>query len=87
MLEIINDTALGNGISKFKGNNMLLDQHDPLFRYKHLVKDIRYANKIIDQYELSAPMIRQAKTVYELGIDDYGELDFSAVRRTYDRIH
>lgn len=44
-LEIVNNGAIGSGITKLKSNNILQDNYKAAFALKHLAKDLRLAGQ------------------------------------------
>ncbi|MFV2014072.1 MAG: NAD(P)-dependent oxidoreductase, partial [Candidatus Heimdallarchaeota archaeon] len=83
LLEIINDSALGNIISKVKGSNMIEGSHQPLFRFKYMIKDLKYGLEEFQSRDIETPLISRALETYEKGQSTEAESDFSAIMNVY----
>ena len=83
LLEIINDSALGNIITKVKGSNMINGSHKPLFRFKYMIKDLKYGLKEFQSRSIETPLISNALEIYEKGLSTESDSDFSAIINVY----
>lgn len=76
MLTIINEGALGNGLSKLKTNSILLGQFPAAFALKHLVKDLGLAKDAGLDGALSTPLLNSFQQAKDQGL---GEEDIMAI--------
>ncbi len=76
MLTIINEGALGNGLSKLKTSAILQEQFPAAFALKHLVKDLGLAKDAGLESKLSNPLINSFQQAYDQGL---GEEDVMAI--------
>ncbi len=76
MLTIINEGALGNGLSKIKTNSILQGQFPAAFALKHLVKDLGLAKDAGLDSLLSTPLLNSFRKANEEGL---GEEDIMAI--------
>jgi len=94
--EIVNDSALGNVVSKAKGKMMLDKSYPTLFRYQYIVKDLQYAMQSFanEQISTSAPLLQSTLELYQKGMKALQpegttdiNSDFSAIREVYARLN
>jgi 3-hydroxyisobutyrate dehydrogenase len=76
MLTIVNEGALGNGLSKLKTNSILQEQFPAAFALKHLVKDLGLAKDAGLDSVLSTPLLDSFQRANEEGL---GEEDIMAI--------
>jgi 3-hydroxyisobutyrate dehydrogenase len=76
MLTIINEGALGNGLSKLKTSSILKEQFPAAFALKHLVKDLGLAKDAGLNSVLSNPLINCFQQANDQGL---GEEDVMAI--------
>lgn len=76
MLKIINEGALGNGLSKIKTNSILQEQFPAAFALKHLVKDLGLAKDAGLDSVLSTPLLNSFQQASDQG---FGEEDIMAI--------
>jgi 3-hydroxyisobutyrate dehydrogenase len=76
MLTIINEGAIGNGITKLKSTAILKEDFTPAFALKHLVKDLRLAKEQGLAFPLSSPLYNSFKDAQDAGL---GEDDAMAI--------
>lgn len=76
MLTIINEGALGNGLSKLKTNSILQEQFPAAFALKHLVKDLGLAKDAGLESALSNSIISSFE---EANLQGLGEEDVMAI--------
>lgn len=76
MLTIINEGALGNGLSKLKTNSILQEQFPAAFALKHLVKDLGLAKDAGLESALSKSLF---KSFEEANLQGLGEEDVMAI--------
>jgi len=70
MLNIINESALGNGISKLKTPAILNNQFPAAFALKHLVKDLGLAKDAGLDAALFAPLQKSFQEAQEKGLGE-----------------
>lgn len=68
MLTIINEGAVGNGITKMKGPAIKKGEYPAAFALKHLVKDIRLAREQGMSAPLSTPLYETFKSANDNGL-------------------
>lgn len=76
MLTIINEGAIGSGITKLKSPAILKEEFPAAFALKHLVKDLRLAKEQGLDSPLSTPLYESFKQAKEEGL---GEEDLMAI--------
>jgi 3-hydroxyisobutyrate dehydrogenase len=82
MLTIINEGAVGNGITKGKSQAVLNNQFPAAFALKHLTKDLRLAREQGLRSPLSEPLYNSYKEAMEEGL---GEEDAMAIMKYLDK--
>lgn len=70
MLTIINEGAVGNGITKMKSEPILKNQFPAAFALKHLAKDLRLAREQGIDTPLSAPLSETFQQALNSGLGD-----------------
>lgn len=76
MLNIVNEGAVGSGITKLKTPNILKEEFPAAFALKHIVKDLRLAREEGLDQPLSAPLFNSYQAAMNDGL---GEDDLMAV--------
>ena len=77
-LEIVNNGAVGSGITKLKSNNILQDNYKPAFALKLLAKDLRLA----EQQGMHLPAGKAVADTYKQAITSgFGDDDMIAIIR------
>lgn len=82
MLTIINEGAVGNGITKMKSQPILNNQFPAAFALKHLAKDLRLAREQGLRTPLSEPLYNSYKEAMDEGL---GEEDAMAIMKHLDK--
>lgn len=83
MMSILNEGAMGCGISKIKTANFVNNDFSPAFALKHLAKDLRLAR----EQGLSTKVGLEIETNYRKAMDaGMGELDSAAIVKFLDDI-
>lgn len=75
MLNIINNSALGNVFAKIKGDAILNDNYKAAFALKHIAKDLRLAKA----EGLNSPLAKIAYQTFQEAEAQHGEEDIIAV--------
>jgi 3-hydroxyisobutyrate dehydrogenase len=70
MLTIINEGAIGNGITKLKSPAILKEEFPAAFALKHLAKDLRLAKEQGLETPLSTPLYDSFKQAQDAGLGD-----------------
>lgn len=79
MMEIINESALGNGMSRMKTPSIVADNYPVAFPLKYILKDLMLAQNDGLQTSISNKII----DTYQRAINEgYGDMDFMAVIRS-----
>ena len=82
MLTIINEGAVGNGITKMKSQGILNNQYPAAFALKHLTKDLRLAREQGLDTPLSEPLYNSYEEALEEGL---GDEDVMAIIKHLDK--
>lgn len=80
LIELINNSAIGNAISKLKGDAILNDNYSAAFALKHIAKDLRLAKDI----GLNTPVAEAAFDTYQKAEAEFGDEDIVAVKKQLD---
>jgi len=83
MLSLINESALGSGITRLKSLAILNNDFSPAFALKHITKDLRLADKEGLASPLFSPLLASYNTASQMG---YGEDDAIAIIRFLDQM-
>jgi len=82
MLTIINEGAVGSGITKLKAGSILKGEYPAAFALKHLAKDLRLAKEQGLDTPLSTPLYHSFKEAQDDGL---GEDDVMAIYKFLDK--
>ena len=84
LAEALENNGSRSGTSDLKLSAMIAGNTEPNFSLKHMLKDVRFAQQLADQYELSLPVTDTAAEVLGLGMQNgWAEQDFSVVAQLY----
>jgi len=83
MLSLINESALGSGITRLKSQAILNNDFSPAFALKHITKDLRLAQKEGMTLPLFNPLLGSFNTAFQNG---YGEEDAIAIINFLDQM-
>lgn len=72
MLNLINESALGSGITRLKSQAILSNDFSPAFALKHITKDLRLVQKEGMNFPLFRPLLASYQSASKAG---YGEKD------------
>ena len=72
MLNLVNESALGSGITKLKSQAILNNDFSPAFALKHITKDLRLVQKEGMTFPLFGPLLASYQSASQMG---YGEKD------------
>ena len=75
LLELINNSALGNPFMKIKGDAILQENYTPVFALKHIVKDLQLAKDA----GIDSPLANAALQKFTSAKDEIGEEDIIAI--------
>ena len=75
LLELINNSALGNPFMKIKGDAVLQENYTPVFALKHIVKDLQLAKDA----GIDGPLANAALQKFTSAKDEIGEEDIIAI--------
>lgn len=75
LLELINNSALGNPFMKIKGDAILQENYTPVFALKHIVKDLQLAKDA----GINSPLANAALQKFTSAQDEIGEEDIIAI--------
>jgi 3-hydroxyisobutyrate dehydrogenase len=82
MLTIINEGAVGSGITKLKAGSILKGEYPAAFALKHLAKDLRLAKEQGLDTPLSSPLYESFKQAQDGGL---GDEDVMAIYKFLDK--
>jgi 3-hydroxyisobutyrate dehydrogenase len=82
MLTIINEGAVGSGITKLKAGSILKGEYPAAFALKHLAKDLRLAKEQSLDTPLSSPLYESFKQAQDGGL---GDEDVMAIYKFLDK--
>ena len=83
ILSLINESALGSGITRLKSQTILSNDFSPAFALKHITKDLRLVQKEGMSFPLFSPLLGTYQTASQMG---YGEEDAIAIIRFLDKM-
>ena len=84
LVEALENNASRSGTSDLKLPAMIAANTEPNFSLKHMLKDVRFAQSLADQYELSLPVTDTTAEVLGMGVHNgWEEEDFSVVAQLY----
>jgi 3-hydroxyisobutyrate dehydrogenase len=72
MLSLVNESALGSGVTRQKSQPILSNDFSPAFALKHLTKDLRLVQKEGMTFPLFSPLLATYQSAAEM---EYGEED------------
>lgn len=81
LIELINNSALGNAVGKLKGDAIIQDNYSAAFALKHIAKDLRLAKDI----GLNTPVAEAAYQTFQQAESQFGEEDIVAVKKQLDQ--
>ena len=82
--EALENNGSRSGTSDLKLPAMLAGNFEPNFSLKHMFKDVKFAQELADEYELSLPVTDTTAEVFSLGMQNgWGEQDFGVVAQLY----
>ena len=84
LVEALENNASRSGTSDLKLPAMIAGNTEANFSLKHMLKDVRFAQSLADQYELSLPVTDTTAEVLGMGVHNgWEEEDFSVVAQLY----
>ena len=84
LVEALENNGSRSGTSDLKLPAMIAANTEPNFSLKHMLKDVRFAQELADQYQLSLPVTDTTSEILALGMqNDWGDRDFSVVGQLY----
>lgn len=75
LLQLINNSALGNVFMKIKGDAILQDNYSPAFALKHIVKDLG----LVKDEGIQSPLVTTAFETFSNAGEELGEEDIISV--------
>jgi len=82
ILNLINESALGSGITRLKSQAILSNDFSPAFALKHITKDLRLVQKEGMDFPLFSPLLSSYQSASQMG---YGEKDAISIIRFLDK--
>lgn len=87
LLEAFEHNATQSATSALKLTAMLARDFEPNFSLKHMLKDVRLAQGIANEREVSLPLNDTIEAVFSAGVEaDWGNEDFCVVTCNYDAL-
>ena len=84
LAEALENNGSRSGTSDLKLPAMIAGNTEANFSLKHMLKDVRFAQRLADKYELSLPVTDTTAEVFEMGVHNgWEEQDFSVVAQLY----
>jgi 3-hydroxyisobutyrate dehydrogenase len=83
MLNLLNESALGSGVTRLKSQAILSNDFSPAFALKHITKDLRLVQKEGMTFPLFTPLLTSYQAASHLG---YGEKDAISIIRFLDKM-
>ncbi len=80
--DILNSGAFSNSMFAIKGKNMLKNNFETNFPYKHMQKDLGYGLMLSEKNKYFLPNLAVANETFKLGLKKYGDEDMSAIYKT-----
>jgi len=82
MLNLVNESALGSGVTRLKSQTILSNDFSPAFALKHITKDLRLVQKEGMTFPLLSPLLASYQSASQMG---YGEKDAISIIRFLDK--
>ena len=82
ILNLVNESALGSGVTRLKSQTILSNDFSPAFALKHIAKDLRLVQKEGMDFPLFNPLLATYQTAFQMG---YGEEDAISIIRFLDK--
>jgi 3-hydroxyisobutyrate dehydrogenase len=83
ILNLVNESALGSGVTRLKTQPILSNDFSPAFALKHITKDLRLVQKEGMAFPLFSPLLTSYKSASQMG---YGEEDAISIIRYLDKM-
>ncbi|MCW3119022.1 MAG: 6-phosphogluconate dehydrogenase [Chitinophagaceae bacterium] len=78
ILNLLNESALGSGITRLKAQTILSNDYSPAFALKHITKDLTLVQKEGMDFPLFSPLLTSFQRAFQMG---YGEQDAISIIR------
>jgi 3-hydroxyisobutyrate dehydrogenase len=82
ILNLINESALANGVTRQKSQTILSNDFSPAFALKHITKDLRLVQKEGMTFPLFSPLLASYQSASQMG---FGEDDAISIIRFLDK--
>jgi len=83
MLNLVNESALGSGVTRLKSHAILSNDFSPAFALKHIAKDLRLVQKEGMTFPLFSPLLATFQAAFQMG---YGEDDAISIIKFLDKM-
>ena len=83
MLNLLNESALGSGITRLKSKAILSNDFSPAFALKHITKDLRLVQKEGMAFPLFSPLLASYQSASQMG---FGEDDAISIIRFLNKM-
>jgi 3-hydroxyisobutyrate dehydrogenase-like beta-hydroxyacid dehydrogenase len=82
MLNLLNESALGSGVTRLKSHAILSNDFSPAFALKHITKDLRLIQKEGMTFPLFSPLLASFQSASQMG---FAEDDAMSIIRFLDK--
>ena len=80
--DIVNSGAFANPMFQLKGKNIIDNNYETNFPYKHMQKDLDFAVKLSGEFKAFSPLTSAINNSYILGYDKFKDEDMCAIYKT-----
>ena len=80
--DIVNSGAFANQMFQLKGKNIIENNYETNFPYKHMQKDLDFAVKLSGEFKAFSPLTSAINNSYILGYDKFKDEDMCAIYKS-----
>jgi len=80
--DIVNSGAFANPMFQLKGKNIIENNYETNFPYKHMQKDLNFAVKLSGEFKAFSPLTSAINNSYILGYDKFKDEDMCAIYKS-----
>ncbi len=80
--DIVNSGAFANPMFQLKGKNIIENNYEANFPYKHMQKDLDFAVKLSGEFKAFSPLTSAINNSYILGYDKFKDEDMCAIYKS-----
>jgi glyoxylate/succinic semialdehyde reductase len=78
----VNSGAFANPMFQLKGKNIIENNYETNFPYKHMQKDLNFAVKLSGEFKAFSPLTSAINNSYILGYDKFKDEDMCAIYKS-----